>query len=197
MRDRNRDDVTIQETNFPFAPNFRGGPDRFNPKGGKRYFSIALTEEQAQELKAQGWNVKWPKPRLDPDYDPEQDSRTPHLKISIHYSERSQPRVVLITPRGRRGLPEDLIDVIDTIDIEFVDVTFRPYDHQMNGGGRTAYLKAIFVKMRVGELDAKWGHLPEDDDNPRALSAGFGDIDLSDVVEGDVLHEYSHREIGA
>lgn len=186
MFDRNKDNVTIQEVPIGFL-NFGGNPDKFNPKGGRRYFSIFLTDEQARELEAKGWNVKWPR-----DYDHEADARQPSLKITVHYSERSKPRVVLITDRGRQGLPEDLIDIIDTLDIQYADVTFRPYDHQMNGGGRTAYLKSIFVVMQPDELDRKWAHLPEINEDPRALPSGGSD----DFIDGDVLDSYEHRELG-
>lgn len=189
MRNRNANNVTIYDAQIGFL-NFAGRPDKFNPKGGKRYFSIFLSDEQANELKERGWNVKWPK-----DYDAEEDARSPHLKVNIHYSDRSQPRVVLITDRGRRGLPEDLVDLIDQIEIEKVDLEFRPYDHQMNGGGRTAYLVKIYVTLAYDELDRKYSHLPEVGDDPRALAIGGGAPE--DFVDGDVLHEYSHRELGA
>lgn len=189
MSDRNKDNVTIHGAPLLF-PNFRAAGDRFNPKGGKRYFSIGLTEDQAIELKSQGWNVKWPKPRNDPDYDPAQDSRTPLLQIKVHYSDRSRPRVALVNERGRQGLPEDMVDEIDRLDIEFVDVTFRPYDHDMNGGGRAAYLVTIFVRLRVDELEAKYAHLPEIGGNPRALGGG-----VPDFVEGDVVDAYDVHEL--
>lgn len=191
MRDRKEDNVTIYQAKLLW-PNFRAAPDKYNARGGKRYFSIALTEEQAHELKSQGWNVKWPKPRTDPDYDPTQDSRTPTLQIKVHYSDRSRPRVALISARGRQGLPEDLVDIIDTLEIQFVDVTFRPYDHDMNGGGRAAYLVTIFATMAVDELEEKYAHLPEVNENPRALPASRDD----DFIEGKVLSSYDHpREL--
>ena len=38
--------------------NFEGRATKFNPNGGKRTFALVLTEEVAEMLREEGWNVK-------------------------------------------------------------------------------------------------------------------------------------------
>ena len=46
-----------------FFKNFGGAPTKFNPKGGKRTFCVAIEPEDAISLKKDGWNIKFLRPR--------------------------------------------------------------------------------------------------------------------------------------
>ena len=61
MSNNHIDNISIRDAKIMFR-NFSGKPDKFNPQGGRRIFSVRLTNELADNLKADGWNIKYLKP---------------------------------------------------------------------------------------------------------------------------------------
>lgn len=177
---RQRETVLLEGTRFAFKPNFEGREEQFN-REGDRYFNVELTAEQADDLIAQGWNVKTWKSK-----DAEDDELPVYfLKVAVSYKIRP-PRVVLITSKGRTPLDEETCDMVDWLELDFIDVTIEGNNWNVNGrSGKKAYLKTIMLIVREDELEKKYAHLPEVGVDP-ILAIEPRD----DVVDGEVVAEW-------
>lgn len=132
--------------------NFEGRESQFNRKGD-RNFGLVLTEELADQLVQDGWNVKVLEPRE------EGDESTPWLPVEVKFNN-FPPRIVLLTNNGktRTQLTENTVDAVDTIDIENVDLIVRAYEWQVSDkSGIKAYLKTMYIKVLEDELERKYG----------------------------------------
>ena len=159
MAQRRKEDVTVllEDARIAFR-NFAGQAKTFN-KAGDRNFSVMLDTKLADELAADGWNVKVLKPKE------EGDEPQPHLPVALRFDVMA-PRCVLVTSEGRTFLDEETVEIFDTADIEKVDLIIRAYDWSLDDGssGRKAYLKSIYVTVHEDELERKYGH-PNNPDN--------------------------------
>ena len=123
--------------------NFSGAPSKFNREGDRNFAVVIETQEQADALIAEGWNVKIKAPR-DEGEDP-----FIYLPVKIKFNDRG-PSVYLRSGKAMRKLSEDTVDVLDNVDILSVSMDLRPYDWEVNGKtGRTAYLQSINVTQEV------------------------------------------------
>ena len=123
--------------------NFSGAPSKFNREGDRNFAVVIETQEQADALIAEGWNVKIKAPR-DEGEDP-----FIYLPVKIKFNDRG-PSVYLRSGKAMRKLGEDTVDVLDNVDILSVSMDLRPYDWEVNGkSGRTAYLQSINVTQEV------------------------------------------------
>lgn len=153
-------------------PNFSGLANQYNAEGN-RVFNVQVTEEQKNLLEEQGFNIRTKEP-----FDPE-DEPTYTLKVKVSYSYR-QPRIVLITSRGRTDLPEDTIQILDWIDIKNADIWITPsvwnkkdnprYDPHVvaNIDRSTAYLRSAYITQEEDEFDRKYADVPEAQESARA-----------------------------
>ena len=124
--------------------NFSGAGSKFNREGDRNFAVIIDSQDVADALVDEGWNVKIKPPREDG------DEPFMFLPVKIKFSDRG-PNVYLATGTRMNKLDEDSISCLDDIDILGVDLDIRPYDWEVNGKtGRTAYLQSIKV---VQELD--------------------------------------------
>src|SRR3954466_14802410 len=85
--------------------NFSGREGQYN-REGDRNFAVILTEDVAQQMLKDGWNVKYLDPRE------EGDEPTPYISVSVNFKNRP-PRVVLLTSTSRTQLDEDSVEVLD------------------------------------------------------------------------------------
>lgn len=124
--------------------NFAGVATQYN-REGDRNFSIVIPDQKlADELIAQGWNVKIKPPR------DEDDEPFMHLPVKIKFNERGPIAYLKSGSRTPVKLDEETIGILDNVDILSVDLDIRPYDWEVNGKqGRTAYLQAIHVTQEV------------------------------------------------
>ncbi len=136
--------------------NFAGKEQQYN-REGDRNFSVLLPEDVAASMAADGWNVKWLKPREDDEDQVEQA----YLPVTVGYKGRP-PKVVMITSRGRTNLNEDTIETLDWADINNVDLIVRPYEWAVQGKvGVKAYLQSLFVTIEEDALEQSmriWTH---------------------------------------
>ena len=161
--------VTLERVRIIFR-NFAGKEGKYN-REGDRNFAVLLDDDVAESMAAGGWNVKSLKSREEGE--PEQ----PYLTVSVGFKGRP-PRIVMITSQGRTSLSEDECEVLDWIDIEWVDLVIRPYEWVVRDQtGIKAYLKTIFVKVHEDPLELKYADLDE-------LPARAGRIDEGDGEEG-------------
>lgn len=130
--------------------NFSGAPSKFNREGDRNFAVIIETQELADALTEDGWNVKIKPPREDGD-DPFM-----YLPVKIKFNDRG-PRVYLKTGKALNRLDEESIYCLDNVDILNVDMDIRPYDWEINGKlGRTAYLQSIQVTQEVDRFAERY-----------------------------------------
>ena len=123
--------------------NFSGEGGKFNREGDRNFSVIIDDPELADDLIAQGWNVKAKPPR------DEDDTPFITLPVKVKFNGRG-PRVYLITGSKKNELDEESIALLDSVDIVDVDLDIRPYDWEVNGKtGRTAYLHSMRVVQEV------------------------------------------------
>lgn len=128
--------------------NFSGEGSKFNREGDRNFSVIIDDPAIADELVAQGWNVKIREPRE------EGDDPFIHLPVKVKFNGRG-PRIYLVTGNRQNELDEESVSVIDNIDIIGVDLDVRPYDWEVNGKtGRTAYLHSMRVIQEVDRFAA-------------------------------------------
>lgn len=144
-----------------FFKNFAGEEQKFNPKG-KRNFCVEIPEDMADQLRADGWNVKTTKPR-----DPDDEPRF-YLKVNVSYAV-APPEIYLIANGRKIALNEDTVRSIDHADIVNVNLTISPYVWEVNGDtGISAYLKRMYVEIEDDPFaDEYAGMSPvEDEETP-------------------------------
>ncbi len=123
--------------------NFSGEGSKFNREGDRNFSLIIDDPAIADELVAQGWNVKIREPRE------EGDDPFIHLPVKVKFNDRG-PRIYLITGDRRNELDEESVSILDNVDIVGIDLDICPYDWEVNGKtGRTAYLHSMRVVQEV------------------------------------------------
>lgn len=145
--------LTIENARLVYR-NFAGAAKTFNAKG-LRNFHVLLDPVQAKQLEKDGWNIKWPKPREDG------EERNPTLKVRVRF-DNYPPIIFLITRGGRTELDEDTVHILDSAEIENVDLRITGSYNEMEGGwkGFTAYLNQLFVTISEKDLMSKHIGLP-------------------------------------
>lgn len=141
--------LQIDDARIAFR-NFKGEGDKFNREGDRNFVLIIPTEEMADSLVKEGWNVKI--------RDPREEGDTPfmYLPIKVKFNDRG-PQVYLKTGDRVNRLDEESVDVLDDIDVLGVNLDIRPYDWEVNGkSGRTAYLQSIEVIQEVDRFAARY-----------------------------------------
>lgn len=137
--------------------NFEGREGMYNREGDRNFSVVIPSHEMAEQMSADGWNIKFPKPL--PDGTP--SDRLPTMPVSISYKNRP-PRIVMITSKGRTTLNEDELILLDWADIRSVDLLVNPYHWNVSGNtGIKAYAQSVFVTIEEDPLELKYQHLPE------------------------------------
>lgn len=149
--------ISIEGARLIFK-NFQGKKTDYNDEGN-RNFGVLLDDELAEELKREGWRVKYLRPRPD---DPDQYEQ-PWLSVKIKFNP-FPPIVTLINSRGKKKLDEETIDQLDWSIIRNCDLIIRPYNYPSVKGrpaGVSAYLKAIYVTIAEDEFERKYSDIPD------------------------------------
>lgn len=129
--------------------NFSGKEGQYN-REGDRNFAVILDPQLAEEMVADGWNVR----QLDPRE--EGEPPTPYIQVSVSFKNRP-PRVVLLTSTGRTSLDESSVEVLDWADVKNVDLIARGYEWSVNGKtGVKAYLQSLFITIEEDALERKY-----------------------------------------
>jgi hypothetical protein len=104
-----------------FFRNFAGLERQFN-SAGQRNFCVGLDPRLAEQLAAEGWNVKYRK-QLE-----EGDPVRPYIEVKVQLrTAAGPPKCKLITKANPKGkeLTADDVWTLDAIDIERVDLTIN------------------------------------------------------------------------
>jgi hypothetical protein len=160
--------VTIKGARLLFR-NFSGEQTPFNDKG-KRNFNVVLDPDIAERLLADGWNVKQLRQR------DEDEAPTSVLKVTVKFwpdkDASRQPRIVMVTSRGRTQLDDRACGALDYTMITNADLIISPFHWDLNGKqGVTAYLESLYATIYEDELELKYANIPEISGNP--LSNGM------------------------
>lgn len=150
MKKRVESHIILRNARILF-PNFAGREDRFNP-AGKRNFNVIIDDaKMAQDLIADGWNVREVPPR-DEGGDP-----TYRLKVNVNFNGPRPPKIVQVTSTNKVRLTEDLVGTLDYADIEKVDVDISPYNYDANGRtGVSGYLQTMYVTIKEDPFEAEY-----------------------------------------
>ncbi len=150
------DDILMEDVTIAFR-NFSGREDTYNRKGD-RNFCILLSPEMADEFRKKGFNVKLLRSREDMD-------EQAYIKVNVKFGDYP-PRVIMLTGRGRTALTEDMVEMLDSVEVDSVDVVLSPYKYEMRGEpGISLYLRTMYIKIVEDPLDAKYAtyEIVEDD----------------------------------
>jgi hypothetical protein len=148
------DNISIENAKIGFK-NFSGKQTDYNPPGRKN-FCVFFDEELGKKLEADGWNIRWTRPRS------EEDDSVPFLPVAVSF-DNIPPKIVLITSRGQTLLNSNTVNELDWAEIKNVDLVIRPYNWAVNGkGGVKAYVRSMYVTIDEDEFAEKYSHLPSD-----------------------------------
>lgn len=144
--------ITIEDARL-IHRNFSGTQTQFNPQGN-RNFSVVLNPDIAQELMADGWNVKVRQPK------DEQDEPFYYLPVAVRFDPIA-PNIFMVTSRGKTRLDESNVNLLDAAIIRNADLKIHPRVWEGTAGrGVKAYLRTLYATIEEDELDLKYGEIP-------------------------------------
>jgi hypothetical protein len=136
--------------------NFSGKEGQYNREGDRNFGVIIPSAEVAEAMLADGWNVKYLKPREED----EEGEETPWLSVSVNFEKGRPPKIMMVTDRGRTALDESTVEMLDWADIKNVDLIVRPYTWEVSGRtGVKAYLQSMYVTIEEDELERKYADM--------------------------------------
>lgn len=141
--------LQIEDARIIFR-NFAGEERQFNP-AGKRNFCVVIEDpELAEQLIADGWNVKTRAPREDG------DQPTRYLPVEVSYKRRP-PVITVITSHNKTNLDEESIAMLDYADILYADLIINPYNWSVkDGSGVKAYLDKAYITIQEDAFASKY-----------------------------------------
>lgn len=152
---RENNTLLIDDARIVFR-NFEGKPGQFNA-AGQRNFHVLLPQDVAAALEAQGFNVKYLRPRE------EGDIPQAHLKVNVKMDSNQPPKIFIINSRGRKQITEDMLTILDWAEFAKIDLIFSRYKRDWPDGRTTvtAYLQTFFGTIREDELELRYAEVPD------------------------------------
>lgn len=142
--------LQIEEAKIVYR-NFSGVAGKYNREGDRNFAVVIPTQEIADDLMKEGWNVKIRPPR------DEDDEPFIYLPVKIKFNDRGPGVYINTFDGGLERLNEDTIGSLDNIDIVSVSLDIRAYDWEVNGKtGRSAYLQGMEVTQNIDRFAAKY-----------------------------------------
>lgn len=154
-----RETVLIRDARIIYR-NFTGKPGPYNEEGD-RSFSVMLDENLAEQLGAQGLNVK-PIRKRDED-----EAQLYHLPVAVSYKIRP-PRVYTVTGDGERlplrkqAMPEDIVHMLDMLDLGDCHMMLAVSNYDVRGSkGKKCYLQSFFGHVVMDELEQEYASVED------------------------------------
>lgn len=126
--------------------NFEGKEGEYN-REGDRSFVVFLDTPLADELAAEGWNIKYPKPNSNI---PEgEDDRKPYLNVAVRF-DNFPPKVIMVdSANGKEtALTDTSVGLLDSTELQFSDLIISPSVYTVQGRtGVKAYLKTGYFNI--------------------------------------------------
>lgn len=146
---RNEKVVNIENARI-FWKNFSGKESRYN-REGDRNFEVEIPDEQvAQEMAADGWNVKIQPPRE------EGDTPRYHMPVAVSY-RNYPPSIYKVTSHRKVLLDEETVGSLDRDEIINVDLVLRGSSWEVNGNtGIKAYVRDMYVTIEENMFAEKY-----------------------------------------
>ena len=150
--------ISLENVRIGFK-NFEGREGMYNKKG-ERSFAVFLDGNNpknptAEELTAEGWNVKYP--RVTENVDPDAPTRDPYIQVSVAF-DNFPPNVFIISNGTPTRIGAEEISMLDWAELENVDLVLRPYEWSVNrNSGVKAYLKSGYFSIVTDAFAAKYG----------------------------------------
>ena len=129
--------------------NFAGRGDKFNREGDRNFAVVIDDQAVADELIELGWNVKIKAPRE------EGDDPFIYLPIKLKFNERG-PKIYLKSGKHTVPLSEETVGTLDNMNIVSIDLDIRPYDGDIQGPFRAAYVQSLWVTQEVDRFAARF-----------------------------------------
>ena len=151
-----RNNLTIEDAKI-FWKNFSGRGSTYNAEGS-RNFCVEIDPETAEAMKADGWNIKYSKPRE------EGDEPQPYIQVTVKYGDYP-PKIYMVTSRNQTLLDEDTVGELDRAEIEKVDLIINGFSWTVNGkSGIKAYCKTMYVTI-AEDFGGRYSHLQEEEED--------------------------------
>lgn len=136
--------------------NFEGRESQYNRNGDRNFVVFLEDHAFAEQLAAEGWNVKFPRENTER-VDPDEPTRDPYLQVSVAFGN-FPPEVHLISNNNSTRLGADEVSMLDWAELELVDLVIRPYEWSVNrNSGIKAYLKKGYFTIVSDVFTDKYG----------------------------------------
>lgn len=145
----NNSNISIENAKIMFR-NFAGRANDYNDEGNRNFCVVIDDPDMVIDMVREGWNVRYLEPS-GPDENP-----VSYIQVRVAFGYRP-PNIVMITGGGMTQLGEEEVHLLDSAEIEKVDMIISPY-HWAYGKktGVKGYLKAIYVTIVEDELERKY-----------------------------------------
>lgn len=148
------DNITIEDARFVYKPNFEGREETYNEEGS-RYFNVLVPDNIVEKVTADGWNVKWTKPK-DDERQPE-----PFLEVAIGFKYRPA-NIIVIRDGQETQITENTCGLIDKLQFETMDMVLRGRVWENpNGCGIKAWLQTFVGVVEMDDIQRKYARIRE------------------------------------
>lgn len=149
-----RNKVILEDVRVIFR-NFSGREGMYNQEGD-RNFAVELPRDVAEQMAADGWNIKLRKAREEDEED------QPYISVAVEYRKGRPPTIKMISSQTKRStlLDESTVDILDLVDIAQADLIISPHEWSVGGrSGVKAYLQSLYITIIENPLELKYGDL--------------------------------------
>ncbi len=152
-------DINITEGQIAYS-NFAGRPTQFNPNGGVRTVTFVIPNDIADQLKADGWNIREQVINDDGEVRYLLESK---LTFRTREGKPRDPKIFIVRDDGLVHVTEDTVDTLDRADILSVDAVIGPSYWEWGGKkGIAAYINSMYVTIKENPIDEKYRKMIEE-----------------------------------